>query len=104
MGSRFHRQARGRQSYQPSPSQLLDLLHLCCISKMRRTNRSARLTGRVGALAVPETKPSPQYAESGTNPKRMLPGSWPRSSKGCVGPALLPGGADAMLAGIWPDA
>lgn len=104
MGSRFHRQRRGRQSYQPSLSQVLNLLHLGCISKMRRTNRPARLTGPVGALALPGTKPSSQNAASGTNPKRMLPGSSSRSSNGCVGPALLPGGAVAMPAGIRPDA
>lgn len=73
MGSRFHRQARGRQWHQPSLWQVLDLFQLGCISKMRGTDRSARVTARLRASLVPlpnggpecRTRKEPQERASG---------------------------------------
>lgn len=47
---------------------VLDLFELACISKMRGTNRSARMTARLRASLVPLPK-------GGRTPKRVLPGS-----------------------------
>lgn len=60
-GSRFHRQARGRQWHQPSLWQVLDLFQLGCISKMRGTNRSARVTARLRASLVPLPNGGPEW-------------------------------------------
>lgn len=52
-----------------------DLFQLGCISKMRGTNRSARVSTRFACLTSSIAKWWPQNAEPGKNPKRVLPGS-----------------------------
>lgn len=77
----------------------LDLFQLGCTSKMRGTNQSARVTGAMGSLPVPVAKwwpkmPNPQGTRSPCS--GLVEKS---TSNGCLGPALLPGGADTMATG-----
>ncbi|MET4493644.1 hypothetical protein ABIA94_009252 [Bradyrhizobium sp. LA7.1] len=94
-GSRFHRQARSRKWHQPHPWQVLDLFQLGCISKMRGTNRSDRVTtARLRASLVPLPNGGPRMPNPARTRSACFGARRQRSSNGCLGPALLPGGVE----------
>ncbi|MGY4467427.1 hypothetical protein ACVWWK_003136 [Bradyrhizobium sp. LB9.1b] len=64
------------------------------VAKMRGTNRSDRVTARLRASLVPLPNGGPRMPNSARTRSACFWARRQKSSNGCLGPALLPGGAE----------
>ncbi|MGM4954071.1 hypothetical protein ACT4MK_46210 [Bradyrhizobium barranii] len=93
----------GRHAAEPRLWQILDLFRLACISKMRGINRSARVTRVVGCLTSARCQMAAPECRTRKEPETRAFGLVDTLSNVCLGPALLPSGADRMAAGTRPN-